>query len=54
MKALGIGLTLLLWSVVGACVCNEVADWRREQLERHRRGSWIAWLVVNGQLWRMR
>lgn len=54
MKALGTAMVLIMWSVVGACLATEINEWRREKLERHRRGSWVAWLAVNRQIVRMR
>mgnify|MGYP000922530166 CR=1 FL=1 len=54
MRALGIGLTLILWSVVGACTINELNEWRRERMERGKKGNWVVWLAVNGRIARLR
>lgn len=54
MKTFGQAIVLILWAIIGVAVVNEVQDWRKERLERTRKGNWVAWLAVNGQIVRMR
>lgn len=54
MRALGVGLVVLMWTVCLVGTINVLHDWIRDHFASDAKGAWVTRLAVMGSIKRLR